>query len=221
MLLPCYFSHLSCFSLSQHPSSSDITAPDDTSHEPGAAEDDRMASSHSDSDSSSRTSHDEDSDQGDTEGLNAYSDNESGSEPILDNRMTNTRATDVTEELTMTDTPGKCKTPGAFGTLDNGIVDPPDFDHGPYPDLEQTGQARTGTSDSEVLANGMSTHFTVTESSPAAGLSEPNSQGAAHKRSPHTSDKGCGRSSRMYLWTSCGKRAEKQQQCCRVRVSGV
>ena len=185
------------------------------SHEPGAAEDDRMASSHSDSDSSSRTSNDKNSDQGDVKGLNAYSDNKSGSEPILDNQMTNTWATDVTEELTMTNTPG------ASGVLNNGIVDPPNFDHGPYLDLEQTGQARTGTSDLSVLANGMSTHFTVTESSPTAGLSEPNSQGAAHKRLLNTSDKGCGQSSRMYLWMSCGKQAEKWQQCCRVQASGV
>ena len=170
------------------------------SHEPGAAEDDRIASSHSDSDSSSGTCHqttDEDNDQSDIEGLNAYSDDES---VILDDQMTNAWATDVTEELMMAETPGASEA---------------------LPGLEQTEQARTGTADSEVLATGMSTHFTVTESSPAAGLSEPNSRGAAHKRSPHTSDKGCGRSSRMYLWTSCGKRAEKQQQCCRVRVSGV
>lgn len=200
MLLPFSFSRLSCFSSLQHPSSSSITPPNDTSHEPGAAEDDRIASSHSDSDLSSGTCHqttDEDNDQSDIEGLNAYSDDES---VILDNQMTNARATDVTEELLMAETPGASEV---------------------LPGLEQTEQARTGTADSEVLATGMSTHLTVTESSPAAGLSEPNNQGAAHKRWPHTSDKGRGRTSRMYLWPSCGKRAEKQQHCCRVWVLGM
>ena len=200
MFLPCSFSHSSCFSSSQHPSSSYITAPNDTSHEPGAAEDVCVASSHSDSNLSSRTSHrtaDEDSDQGDIEGSNAYSDNKSGSELILDDWMTDAQATDVAEEHMMTDTPAKRRTPCASEVLDNGmsssklmIDNPPNFNHGPCPDLEPTRQVRTGTS--EVIADSMSTRLAVTESSPTAGLSEPDSRGAAHKRWPHTLDKGHG-----------------------------
>ena len=170
MFPPCSFSYLARFSSSQHPSSS-ITALNDTSHEHGAAEDDRVASSNSDSDSSSRTSHpttDEDSDQasdqGDIDGSNAYSDNEqddeSGSKLILDDRMTDDQATDVTREHTMTDASNKCRMPRASEALDD--------------------------------VNGMSTHFAVGESSVTVGLSKPDSGGAAHKRWPHSSDEGHG-----------------------------
>lgn len=96
MFLHCSFSCLSCcFSSSQHPPSSDVTAPNDRSHEPGAYEDDHAASSHSDSDLGSRTSHqttnedsDQASDQGDVKDLNTVSDNNSGSEVILDDQAT-------------------------------------------------------------------------------------------------------------------------------------
>jgi hypothetical protein len=135
-----FLSLILCFSSSQHPSSSVITAPGDISHEPIATEDDCVASSNSDSDSSSSyQTTDKDSDQGNSD--DTCSGNESGpAEDILHHQTT-----DVTKERATTDTPEEHRAPCVSN-----------HDHGPCSDLEQT----SGTS----LANGMSVHIAATES---------------------------------------------------------
>ena len=126
-----------------------------------------MASSDSDSNSGSRTSHqtpDEVSDKGDVGTSNACSDDESGSEVMLDHQTT-----DVTKEHMTSDIPEKRRTPHAFKMPDDETppsklveADTSNLDHARCPDPEQTQQETSAAS--EVLTNGMSTYFTATES---------------------------------------------------------
>ena len=141
------------------------------SHEHGAAEDDHVASSNSDSNSSSRTSHpttDKDSnqasDQGNINGSNTYSDNKQDNES------------------------------GSKLILDNQITNNQATDVTREHTMTDTSNKCRTPCASKVLddVNGMSMHFAVGESSVTVSLSKPDSGGTAHKRWPHSSDKGHG-----------------------------